>query len=77
MDLEKGNLTKNLNGVTPLSYQLTNSKSATTSTANLYQSNHSSNNDISNGDIQQSSSTEKEKNSRKYIVIANTIIISK
>ena len=61
MDLEKGNLTKNLNGVTPLSYKSTDEKFITTSTANLYSSN-----DIStNG-----TSSEKNRNSRKFIILA-------
>ena len=77
MDLEKGNLRKNLDGVTPLSYQSTNENSVTTSTANLYSSYDSSSNDITNGDNQQLSSSEKDKNSCKYILIAKITMISK
>ena len=76
MDLEKGKITKNLDGVTPLSYQSTNENSVTTSTANLYSSYDSSSNDITNGDNQQLSSSEKDKNSCKYIMIAKVIMVS-
>lgn len=77
MNLEKGKITKNLDGVTPLSYQSTNENSVTTSTANLYSSYASSSNDITNGDNQQLSSSEKDRNSCKYIMIAKMMKISK
>ena len=76
MNLEKRNPTRNIDGVTPLSYQSTNENSVTTSTANLYSSYASSSNDITNGDNQQLSSSEKDRNSCKYIMIAKIIMIS-
>ena len=67
MDLETANLGKNRNTGTPISFKTTNGNT-TTSTINLYSSTDSSLNGITNGEMQQSSTSEKPNDRSKNVL---------
>ena len=67
MDLEKGNLDKNRNTATPISFKTTNGNT-TTSTVNIYSSNISCLNGITNEEMQQSATSEKPNDHSKNVL---------
>ena len=64
MDLDKRKVAKHHHNVNPSSYKSTNGN-VTSSTVNIYSSSASSLNDITNGEIQQSSTNGKQNDSSK------------